>query len=364
MKNSDEAYYVYVVDDNPNVLTLLKKLIRTEYNIQVRTFSNAEECLELISKREPDCVISDFNLNPFGEKNRMNGDELLNFIKHHYPNIRVILYSSSTELNTIIDLLKSGAFDFVSLGTLFEKRFSVSIGNALKDVHDEREFIFERKAILHLVGLMLLTNIIFYFIDVNFTIYLLICLLPPLFFIFLLGYFKYFFRKDKSKIQFGKIFFRRREYKIFVVDDSEIYRLMITNALDKERAYFHPGSYVIKTFASAEKCLKEMSSKPDILILDYLLEDSDDQIRKMNGMKMLGEVKRISPETKVIMISSQKDASVVSDLLKEGAQDYIVKDQLWQNKIRSSTHRLLKLRKNRKWGLLRWWQKWKLKPAV
>jgi response regulator of citrate/malate metabolism len=84
----------------------------------------------------------------------------------------------------------------------------------------------------------------------------------------------------------------------------------------------------------------------------------------MNGLKMLGEVKKISPETKVIMISSQKDANVVSELIREGAQDYIVKDPLWQNKIRKSAHRLLKLKKNRQWGFLKWWHKLRLRPAI
>ena len=41
MKKKNDSYYVYVVDDNKNVLALLKKLIRTEYDVHIRTFDNA-----------------------------------------------------------------------------------------------------------------------------------------------------------------------------------------------------------------------------------------------------------------------------------------------------------------------------------
>lgn len=362
----NDSYYVYVVDDNKTVLAVLKKLIRTEFDINIRTFNTAEDCMLMISKREPDFVISNNNLNPLAEKNKMNGQDLLNLLKQEYPSIKVIMYSTSHELNTIIDLLKSGAFDFVCMGHLFEKKFITILGKALKKAHQEREFVLTKRGILNFIGLILAINLIIFFIDSEFFLYLLICLLSPLFFIFTLAYYKYFFRKNTHRIRFKGFPFvrRKKEFTIFVVDDSEIYRLMITDVLDKERKYFHPDDYIIKTFASAKKCLKEISSQPDILILDYLLEDSDDQIKNMNGLKMLEEVKRLSPNTKVIMLSNQKDTNIVSELFREGAQDYILKDRLWQYKIRNITHRLLKLQKDRKRSLIRWWNKSKLKPMA
>jgi DNA-binding NtrC family response regulator len=74
--------------------------------------------------------------------------------------------------------------------------------------------------------------------------------------------------------------------------------------------------------------LRAMHEKPDVVTLDYSLPDS-------NGNKLLSFIKKEYPETEVIIISGQEEIKTAVTLLKEGAYDYIVKDddtkeRVWQ----------------------------------
>ena len=105
----------------------------------------------------------------------------------------------------------------------------------------------------------------------------------------------------------------REAIRIFVVDDDEIYvaRLSYYLSLNPE--------YQVKKFYSAKSLVSSLHEKPDIITLDYSMPD-------INGDALLSQVKELSPETQVIIISGQEDIKVAIGLFKKGAHDYIVKD--------------------------------------
>lgn len=84
--------------------------------------------------------------------------------------------------------------------------------------------------------------------------------------------------------------------------------------------------YQVKKFGSAKEVLARMHEKPDIITLDYSLPDA-------TGDQLLKQIREVSPDTKVIMISGQEDIRVAIDLFKKGAHDYIVKDSDAQEKL-------------------------------
>lgn len=59
--------------------------------------------------------------------------------------------------------------------------------------------------------------------------------------------------------------------------------------------------------------------KPDLVMLDI-------NMPKMLGTEVLKEIKKIAPKTKVVMLSSINDRSKVQELIKEGADYYIIKN--------------------------------------
>jgi DNA-binding NtrC family response regulator len=78
--------------------------------------------------------------------------------------------------------------------------------------------------------------------------------------------------------------------------------------------------YQVKKFHSAKDFLAALHETPDVVSLDYSLPD-------MNGDDLLTQIKELSPDSKVVIISGQEDVKVAIDLLKKGAYDYIVKDE-------------------------------------
>jgi DNA-binding NtrC family response regulator len=100
-------------------------------------------------------------------------------------------------------------------------------------------------------------------------------------------------------------------FSIYIVDDEGSIRQGIADTL--------ASRYAITTFSTAEDALDAMkSSRPDLVLLDIGLPG-------MNGVDALGHMKRISPETLVIMITAYEDVRSVVSTMKGGAHDYIVK---------------------------------------
>ncbi len=111
-------------------------------------------------------------------------------------------------------------------------------------------------------------------------------------------------------------------FKIFIAEDDVWYSEILRYHLE-----LNP-EYEVKTFDSGKKLIKALHEKPDVVTLDYSLPDT-------NGKKLLSFLKKESPETQVVIISGQDDISTAVQLLKDGAYDYLVKDddtkdRIWQ----------------------------------
>ena len=107
---------------------------------------------------------------------------------------------------------------------------------------------------------------------------------------------------------------------IFIVEDDTMYGNVLAHFLS-----LNPD-YKVRKFNSAAAFLNAIHEKPDIVTLDYALPDA-------TGDKLLAQVKELSPDTFVIIISGQEDIKVAIDLYKKGAHDYIVKDEDTQQRL-------------------------------
>ncbi len=113
---------------------------------------------------------------------------------------------------------------------------------------------------------------------------------------------------------------KQKPINIFVVEDDAVYSAVLAHFLS-----LNPD-YQVKKFGSAKEVLSALHERPDILTLDYSLPDA-------TGDQLLKQIREVSPDTKVIMISGQEDIRVAIDLFKKGAHDYIVKDSDTQEKL-------------------------------
>lgn len=136
-----------------------------------------------------------------------------------------------------------------------------------------------------------------------------------------------------------------RKFVIHVVEDSDIYRELLSkfiNDIDNDDFYEENHKYVIRSFRTGEDCLNALSEKPDIVVLDYFLNGYTNSKDAMNGLATLREIKKRSPETHVVIVSSQADFRITSKLYQNGASDYISKEPGIRERLQSSLAKLMR----------------------
>ncbi len=109
-------------------------------------------------------------------------------------------------------------------------------------------------------------------------------------------------------------------FKIFIVEDDVWYSNYLSHQLSMN------PDYELKSFHTAKDCLLSLDELPDVITVDYGLPD-------MTGEELLRKIKSISPETQVIIISGQDDIQTAINLLRNGAYDYLVKNEETKGRI-------------------------------
>lgn len=102
---------VFIVDDDKVYHEIIKHELRGIKNIQVQTFSSAEECLEYMSEK-PDLVILDYYLNSDVPTN-MTGHEALNVFQSSTYTPNVIFISSDLNEGLLDQYWQHRSIDFV-----------------------------------------------------------------------------------------------------------------------------------------------------------------------------------------------------------------------------------------------------------
>lgn len=110
------------------------------------------------------------------------------------------------------------------------------------------------------------------------------------------------------------------EFKIFIVEDDVWYGEVIEYHLS-----LNPD-VTVKKFTNGKDFIKALDEEPNLITLDYSLPD-------MSGQEVLKKVKEYNPEIPVVIISGQEDIGTAIKLLKDGAYDYIIKDDETKDRI-------------------------------
>ncbi len=99
---------------------------------------------------------------------------------------------------------------------------------------------------------------------------------------------------------------------ILVVDDEQSMREFLSIMLSKE-------GYSVEAVGNAQDCLKYMNQE----IVDLVI--SDIKMPGMDGLQLLDEIRRISPDTLVLMMTAFGSTDTAVEAMKKGAVDYVVK---------------------------------------
>lgn len=133
---------------------------------------------------------------------------------------------------------------------------------------------------------------------------------------------------------------------IFLVEDNAIFATTARKSLEKDLGFD------VQVFATGEELLKfteeNPSVVPSIVILDFYLNSMVPEA--MNGEMILAKLKdpmiRNNPYRKipVIMLSAADELSIAINLLKKGATDYILKDEVFFENLKKTISNIINLR--------------------
>ncbi len=113
-----------------------------------------------------------------------------------------------------------------------------------------------------------------------------------------------------------------KNYLIYVVENNKVYNHLVSEYLKKQ------GFSNVKSIISGEECVQavEKGEKPAIVIQDYSLDG-------INGLEVLKKVKKLSPKSEFVFLTSNENMEVAVNTIKFGAYDYIVKDKMALEKV-------------------------------
>lgn len=103
----EDAYKILIVEDNAELLMLMKQLLSASYH--VRTASNGKEALEVIHNNELDLIISDMMMP------EMDGNELTIALKSDpdYSHLPIIILTAKTQEDDKAQALANGADEYI-----------------------------------------------------------------------------------------------------------------------------------------------------------------------------------------------------------------------------------------------------------
>ena len=138
-KSSTQQYKVFIVEDNELYARVLKKQL-TNDGLQVKVFHNGTDFINALHEK-PDVVTLDYTLPD------MTGMEVLLKIQKEHPDSQVIVISAQDSIDTAIELMKIGAYDYIMKAPDTREKLSNIIKNIYKTDQLVKENIILKDAV-------------------------------------------------------------------------------------------------------------------------------------------------------------------------------------------------------------------------
>lgn len=102
------------------------------------------------------------------------------------------------------------------------------------------------------------------------------------------------------------VWYREMIYDLLIVDDQAGVRLFLSEA-------FSEDGYNVETASNGAEAVEKASARPPSLIL------LDFRMPGMSGLETLGKLRKIVPETPIIMITAFNEHDIIDEIKKRGA---------------------------------------------
>ena len=121
------AEKILVVDDDENLLKSIKKILRLE-QYSVDTLINAQQAEQWLDSENYQCLLLDVKMPV------INGMDLLKKVIQKYPVLPVVMISGQSDIETAVQSIKDGAYDFIEK-PINPERLVVAVKNAIQRYH-------------------------------------------------------------------------------------------------------------------------------------------------------------------------------------------------------------------------------------
>ncbi|MCG6185760.1 sigma-54-dependent transcriptional regulator [Maribellus maritimus] len=132
-------YKIFIVEDNELYAQVLKKQLVSD-QFQVKVFYNGKDCIANLGEN-PHIITLDYTLPD------MTGQEVLKQIQQKLPDTHVIVISAQENITTAIELMKSGAYDYIMKAPDTREKLSNIIKNIYKSDQLKNENILLKDAV-------------------------------------------------------------------------------------------------------------------------------------------------------------------------------------------------------------------------
>jgi len=106
-----------------------------------------------------------------------------------------------------------------------------------------------------------------------------------------------------------------RTIRLLLVDDHEVVRIGLRAVLN-----LTPGMKVVGQARGKQEAIRQCARlQPDIVLLDIRLPDG-------NGVETVGDILSVSPNTRILFLTSFADEHTIEEASLSGAQGYLLKD--------------------------------------
>lgn len=137
---SEKPFKIFVVEDSEWYNRLLVHTLSLNPDFEIKSFFTGKDLLNSLFEA-PDIITLDYRLPDF------TGLDLLKRIREENNDVQVILISEQEDINTVVSLLKMGAYDYISKSDDIKDRLTNTVRNIRNGIGLKREISSLRKEV-------------------------------------------------------------------------------------------------------------------------------------------------------------------------------------------------------------------------
>jgi two-component system response regulator AtoC len=137
---SEKPFKIFVVEDSEWYNRLLVHTLSLNPDYEIKSFFNGKDFLNSLNE-SPDIVTLDYRLPD------ITGLEILKRIREDNPEVQVILISEQGDIDTVVNLLKLGAYDYISKSEDIKDRLLNTVRNIRNGIGLKREISTLRREV-------------------------------------------------------------------------------------------------------------------------------------------------------------------------------------------------------------------------